>query len=72
MRSIIYLASIMHGVDYWANGRTVDKLGIAGMSVKDIRFLVVGAETRPPELRSGDSPVIAHPTLVGKGSSGGP
>jgi opine dehydrogenase len=44
IRSIIRLASVMHGVDYWAEGRTVDRLGIQGMSVKDIRFLVVGAE----------------------------
>jgi len=43
-RAIIHLASVMHGVDYWAEGRTVDKLGIQGMSVKDIGFLVVGAE----------------------------
>ena len=34
----------MHGTDYWAEGRTVKTLGIEGMSVKDIRFLVVGAE----------------------------
>jgi len=45
IRSIINMASAMHGVDYWAEGRTVDRLGIKGMSVKDIRFLVVGAET---------------------------
>lgn len=44
MRSIITLASAMHGVDYWAEGRTVDRLGLRGMSVKDIRFLVAGVE----------------------------
>lgn len=44
-RAIITLASVMHGVDYWAEGRTVEKLGIKGMSVKDIRFLAVGAST---------------------------
>jgi opine dehydrogenase len=42
--SIIHLASVMHGVDYWKEGRTVDRLGIKGMSVKDIQFLVAGAE----------------------------
>lgn len=47
-RAIITLASAMHGVDYWAEGRTVDRLGIRGMSVKDLRFLVVGAEPGPP------------------------
>ena len=44
IRAIIHLASLMHGVDYWAEGRTVERLGISGMSVKDIRFLVVGAQ----------------------------
>jgi opine dehydrogenase len=44
IRSIIGLASVMHGVDYWAEGRTVERLGIKGMSVKDIRFLVMGVE----------------------------
>ncbi len=50
MRSIITLASAMHGVDYWAEGRTVDRLGIRGMSVRDIHFLVVGAEPAPAAL----------------------
>jgi opine dehydrogenase len=44
MRAMIYLASAMHGIDYWSEGRTVDRLGIEHLSVKDIRFLVVGAE----------------------------
>jgi opine dehydrogenase len=45
IRAVIHLACIMHDVDYWAEGRTVQRLGIAGMSVKDIRLLVVGAES---------------------------
>jgi len=43
MRAIITLAGTMHGVDYWAEGRSVEKLGLQGMSVKEILFLVVGA-----------------------------
>jgi opine dehydrogenase len=70
MRSIIHLASIMHGADYWASGRTVDKLGIAGMSVKDIRFLVVGADTPKPELKVSDQQVIDYPLQVGFGKQG--
>ena len=70
MKSIIHLASIMHGVDYWASGRTVDKLGIAGMSVKDIRFLIVGAETPQPELKVSDTQVIDYPLMVGFGKDG--
>lgn len=44
IRALILMASVMHGVDYWAEGRTIDRLGIRGMSVKDIRLMVVGAE----------------------------
>lgn len=57
IRAIIHLASLMHGVDYWAAGRTVDRLGIQGMSVKDIQFLVVGVEPirqEPPRLPGPD------------------
>lgn len=59
IRAVIHLACIMHGVDYWTEGRTVQRLGIAGMSVKDIRFLVVGAEpaTSVPEAPSGQHPL---------------
>jgi opine dehydrogenase len=55
IRAVIHLASLMHGVDYWAEGRTVERLGIRGMSVKEIRFLVAGAE-------SPSAPPTATPT----------
>jgi len=57
IKAVIQMACVMHGVDYWKTGRTVERLGIAGMSVKDIRFLVVGAE--PPAKASADQPVAA-------------
>jgi len=38
---MIHLANLLHGRDYWLEGRTVEKLGLSGMSVKDIRELVV-------------------------------
>jgi opine dehydrogenase len=43
IRSMIQLASLIHGQDFWKEGRTVERLGIKGMSVKEIRFLAVGA-----------------------------
>jgi len=70
MKSVIYLASIMHGVDYWKNGRTVEKLGIAGMSVKEIRFLVVGAKTTQSELKATVQQVIDYSSMVGFGKDG--
>ena len=37
---IIELASLLHGKDYRAEGRTVERLGLAGLSVKEIHRLV--------------------------------
>jgi opine dehydrogenase len=42
----IELGGIMNGVDYRAEGRTVERLGLAGMSVKDIHRIVT-EEERP-------------------------
>jgi len=42
IKSIIHIASAVHQKDYWKEGRTVEKLGIAGFSVKEIRQLAVG------------------------------
>lgn len=44
IKSIILLASIMRGINFWKIGRTVEKLGIKGMSIKDIRLLAVTGE----------------------------
>jgi opine dehydrogenase len=42
MDSLITLASSMHGLDYHAEGRTVEKLGIADLDLKQIRMLAIG------------------------------
>ncbi len=42
--AIIHLASVMRGVNFWEKGRTVDKLGIKGMTIKEIRLLAVTGE----------------------------
>jgi opine dehydrogenase len=44
IRAIIHLASIIRGVDFWAQGRTVENLGIKDMSIKEIRLLAVSGE----------------------------
>jgi opine dehydrogenase len=41
INAIIHLASLLHQRDYWSEGRTVDKLGLDGLSVKEIRLLAV-------------------------------
>ncbi|OPZ31363.1 MAG: Opine dehydrogenase [Lentisphaerae bacterium ADurb.BinA184] len=49
MELAISLADAMHGADYWKEGRTVERMGLAGLSVKEIRQVVVGVERNPPE-----------------------
>jgi len=44
IKFIIHMASIMRGIDFWEEGRTVEKLGIKGMSIKEIRLLAVTGE----------------------------
>ncbi len=41
IRSIITLAELMHEKDFWAEGRTAESMGLAGMGVKEIRGLVL-------------------------------
>jgi len=40
--SVIHLGSQLNDCDYWSQGRTVESLGIAGMSVRDLRLLAIG------------------------------
>lgn len=42
IRTVIHLASLIHEVDYWREGRTVERLGLSGKSVEQIRELVMG------------------------------
>jgi opine dehydrogenase len=50
---IIDLGSMLHGVDYRAAGRTVESLGLAGLTLRQIRQLVGGVEPRRKERRHG-------------------
>ena len=40
MDSIIRMATIIHSRDYWRHGRTLEKLGIDGLSVSELRGYV--------------------------------
>ncbi|NIM89993.1 MAG: NADP transhydrogenase subunit alpha [Candidatus Aminicenantes bacterium] len=44
IKFIIHMASLMRGIDFWEVGRTVEKLGIKGLSIKEIRLLAVTGE----------------------------
>jgi opine dehydrogenase len=41
IENIIHLASLMNDTDYWAEGRTVEKMGLAGLTVAEIRRLAL-------------------------------
>jgi len=41
---IIHLASLMHGCDYWKEGRTAENLGVAGLTLKQLRHLILEGE----------------------------
>jgi len=47
MDSIIRLACIIHRTDYWRRGRTIDKLGIGGLSVGELTRYVMEGELEP-------------------------
>ncbi len=44
IKAIIQIASILTGCDYWKTGRTAERLGIAELSLQEIRRLVVEGE----------------------------
>lgn len=43
-KAIIHLGSLLHKCDYWEQGRTVERLGLAGLTLKQIRRLVLEGE----------------------------
>jgi opine dehydrogenase len=42
INSIIQLGSQLNSTDYWAQGRTAESLGIADLSLRDLRLLAIG------------------------------
>jgi len=41
IESIVRLACIVHGTDYWRTGRTLDKLGLLGLSISELTTYVM-------------------------------
>ncbi|MGE5557416.1 MAG: NAD/NADP octopine/nopaline dehydrogenase family protein [Bacillota bacterium] len=41
IKDIIHLASIMNGSDYWLEGRTVERMGVAGLTHQEIRKIAL-------------------------------
>lgn len=65
MKTIIHLANVMHGCDYGESGRTVEKMGLAGLSLKQIQRLVLDGEWQEPErLAIPQEKGVVHATAV--------
>jgi opine dehydrogenase len=47
--SLIHLASILNDKDYWLDGRTLERLGIADVSLRDLRLLAIGEKSHQPD-----------------------
>ncbi|NIM06101.1 MAG: NAD(P)-binding domain-containing protein [Armatimonadetes bacterium] len=41
IKAIVHLANLLHQCDYWQTGRTAEKLGLAGLTLQQIRQLVL-------------------------------
>lgn len=41
IKAIIHLANLLHGCDYWQTGRTVESMGLAGLSLREIRLRIL-------------------------------
>lgn len=54
MDSIITIASTINQCDYWAEGRTMERLGIHNMSLRELRLFAIG-ETGPNDTQDQDS-----------------
>ncbi len=40
IKAMIHLACIIHGVDYWSRGRTINRLGLSGLTAEEISLMV--------------------------------
>lgn len=49
IKAIIHLANLMHACDYWQTGRTVESMGLAGLSLRELRLRIL--EGIPAERR---------------------
>jgi opine dehydrogenase len=42
-KSLIHISSVIHDTDYWQGGRSVEKLGLAGMASEElVNYLMEG------------------------------
>lgn len=44
IKAIIHLGSILHKQDYWSEGRSAERLGLTGLTLKQVRRLILEGE----------------------------
>lgn len=44
INSVIFLCSVAHGIDYWSNGRTAERLGLKGLSIEQLYNFILDGE----------------------------
>lgn len=52
--SMIQLACVVHGTDYYHRGRTLERMGLTGLRVGEITNLVTYGHTHPRDVTKGD------------------
>jgi opine dehydrogenase len=51
IKATIHFVNLLHGCDYWETGRTVERMGLAGLSLQQIRqFILEGGLPAAPAL----------------------
>jgi opine dehydrogenase len=66
--TIVHLASIIHGINYRSRGRTLERLGLAGMTLDELRRYVATGEainTPGSEAPAPAAPLLATPAAPG-------
>jgi opine dehydrogenase len=56
IEAMIQLACVIHGTDYRYRGRTLEKMGLVGLSVREITSLVMHGAVEEPPAGEPDSP----------------
>jgi hypothetical protein len=61
---MIRLACVVHRTDYYHRGRTLERMGLAGLSVSEITNLVTHGTTEMPDFEM-DRNAMMRSSLVG-------
>jgi opine dehydrogenase len=55
IKATIHFVNLLHGCDYWETGRTVERMGLAGLSLQQIRQFILEGELPAAPALAGNS-----------------